>query len=227
MTKELTTKKTTNAKKFNRKMPKKPTLQQLAKEVKSLKNEQKNLGELKHFDNPWSTSVSTSPLIYQIDLIADGDTEVNRTGLEISPERLDMYLRLTAENALTTGDSNIVRVIIFRWFDSSFPTVNDILYDNTAGIWTGYPYIDIPTVWNKKPKFQVLNDKKLILDEDSSDHTFYYAKQTFRDGATIKYSGPSPSDIENKNLFFLIVSDSGVVPHPLFSGYSRLTFRDL
>lgn len=227
MGKELTVKKANNKVTGKRYLKKNPTLKEVVKEVRSLQKKQDKLGELKHFDNPWSTSVSTSPLIYQMDLIADGDSEVTRTGIVVSPERLDFYLRLTTENPLTTGDSNIVRVIVFRWFDSSFPTVNDLLYDNTSGIWTGYPYIDIPTVWDKKPKFQVLSDKRIILDEDDSDHSFYMLKKKFRKGSTIHYSGPSPSDIESKNIFFMIMSDSGVVPHPIFSGYSRLTYRDL
>lgn len=227
MGKDLTTKKVSNKATAPRYLKKNPTLKEVAKEVRTLQKKQDKLGELKHFDNPWSTAASTSPLIYQMDLIADGDTEVNRTGIVISPERLDFYLRMTGENPLSTGDANILRVIVFRWFDSAFPTVNDILYDNTSGIWTGYPYIDIPTVWAQKPKFQLLNDKRIQIDENSYDHEFYYLKKKFRKGATTHYSGPSPSDIENKNIFFMIMSDSGVLPHPTFSGYSRLTFRDL
>lgn len=228
MGKELTVKKTNN-KVITGKRYLRPnsTLKEVVKKVNKISKETSQLGELKHFDNPWTTSVSTSPLIYQMDLIASGDEEVNRTGIVISPERLDFYLRFTAENPLTTGDSNVVRVIVFRWFDETFPAVNDILYDNTAGVWTGYPYIDIPTIWNKKPRFQVLSDKRMVLDEDDADHSFYLMKKKFRQGSTIHYSGPSPSDIENKNIFYMIMSDSGVVPHPVFSGYSRLTFRDL
>lgn len=228
MGKDLTTKKSNNkVAKNTDKLKPNASLKEVVKKVNKLDKTQKKLGELKHLDNPWTTSVSTTPLIYQMDLINQGDSENTRSGIVISPERLDFYLRISTENPLTTGDSNVLRVIVFRWFDETFPAITDILYDNTAGIWTGYPYIDIPTVWNKKPRFQVLSDKRMILDEDDSDYSFYYTKKKFRSGSTIHFSGPSASDIENKNIFFMIMSDSGVVPHPVFSGYSRLTFRDL
>lgn len=228
MGKDLTTKKSNNkvAKNTDKLRPN-ASLKEVVKKVNKLDKKQKKLGELKHIDTPWSTSVSTSPLIYQMDLIMEGDSEITRSGIVVSPERLDFYLRISTENPLTTGDSNILRVIVFRWFDETFPVVDDILYSNTAGAFTGYPYVDIPTVWNKKPRFQVLSDKRMILDEDDSDYSFYYLKKKFRTGSTIHYSGSSASDIENKNIFYLIVSDSAVVPHPVFSGYSRLTFRDL
>lgn len=182
--------------------------------------------ETKQHTQPWAASVGTTPLIYQIDTIPQGDTEVERVGVEINPKYLNMFLRLTTENPLTTGDTNVVRLIVFRWFDNSFPLATDILYNNGAGIFSGYNYVDIPTVWNSKPRFQVLCDKRVVLDEDSSDHCFMKFNHKFRKGAKIHYSGSSPTALENKNLFYLLVSDSGVVPHPIFNGYSRITYKD-
>jgi hypothetical protein len=161
-----------------------------------------------------------------MDLIGQGDTEGQRTGLEITPMSLSFVLRMTGENPLTSGDSNVMRVIVFRWFDNTFPTVNDLLYSNTTGIFNGYKYIDIPTVWNKKPRFQVLKDTRLSIDENSYDNVFYKMSHKFNRNAKIHYNGSATNAIENKNIFYLIVSDSDVLPHPNFSGYSRLTYKD-
>lgn len=161
-----------------------------------------------------------------MDLIQQGDTETQRSGLEITPMSLSFVLRLEGENPLTSGDSNVMRIIVFRWFDSTPPTVADLLYSNTAGIFTGYKYIDIPTVWNNKPRFQVLKDTRLSMDENSYDNVFYKMSHKFNRNAKIHYNGSASSAIENKNLFYLIVSDSDVVPHPTFHGYSRLTYKD-
>lgn len=161
-----------------------------------------------------------------MDDIPQGDTEEQRTGLEISPMSMNMVLRLVGENPLTSGDSNVMRIIVFRWFDNDFPVASDLLYGNTAGKFTGYKYIDIPTVWNKKPRFQVLKDTRLSIDENSYDNVFYKMSHKFNRNAKIHYNGSAANAIENKNIFFLIVSDSDVVPHPVFSGYSRITYKD-
>lgn len=198
----------------------------LSKRVNMLSKELRSLPETKEHTVPWSTTVGTTPLIYQMDAISQGDTETQRTGIQITPKNLKFYLRLSGENTITSGDANVIRVIVFRWFDNTFPVATDILYNNAAGIFSGYNYIDIPTVWNTKPRFQVLKDTTLTLDEDSHDHIFYEFNHKFKKNAKIHYSGSAFNAIENKNLFYLIVSDSGVVPHPLFSGFSRLTYLD-
>lgn len=201
-------------------------LYNLSKRITALSKTTNKMIETKELTTPWTTSVGSTPLIYQMDTIAQGDTEVQRVGIEVCPKTLNFYLRLTGENPLTTGDSNVVRVIVFRWFDNTFPLATDLLYNNAAGAFTGYPYVDIPTVWTAKPRFQVLCDKRIVLDEDNSDHAFFKFNHKFRKGAKIHYSGSAPTAIENKNLFYMIVSDSSVVPHPIFTGYSRLTYKD-
>lgn len=202
------------------------TMYKLARQINKVSRSLRELPETKELTTPWTTTVGASPLIYQMDGVTQGDSENQRSGLEISPMTLNFSLRIAGENPLTSGDSNVVRIIVFRWFDSDYPLPSDLLYDNTAGPFTGYPYIDIPTVWTKKPRFQVLKDTKLSLDENSYDNIFYKMKHKFRRNAKIHYSGPGSADIESKNIFYLIVSDSAVVPHPLFSGFSRLTYKD-
>lgn len=198
----------------------------LQRQVNTIRRDLSKLPERKQITVPWTTSVGGTPLIYHMDQVSAGDGESDRSGLEITPTGLQFYLRFTGENPLTSGDSNVVRVIVFRWFDDVYPTATDILYDNTAGIFTGYPYVDIPTVWDEKPKYQVLCDKRISIDENSYDNVFFGHKMSFKKNAKIVYKGPASTDISTKNIFYLVVSDSTVVPHPVFTGYSRITFKD-
>lgn len=198
----------------------------LQKQVNTIRRDLNKLPEKKQITVPWTTTVGATPLIYHIDQVPEGSGDGERAGLEITPTGLQFFLRMAGENPLTSGDSNVVRVIVFRWFDELYPTSTDILYDNTTGVFTGYPYIDIPTRWNDKPKFQVLSDKRLSIDENSYDNVFFSYNKKFRKNSKILYKGSATTDISNKNIFYLIVSDSAVVPHPLFSGYSRLTYKD-
>lgn len=203
-----------------------PTMRGLQKQVSMIRKDLAKLPEKKQLTIPWTTSVGSTPLIYQMDRVPEGTGDSERSGIEITPQTLQFYLRLTGENPLTSGDANVMRIVVFRWFDALYPTVGDILYDNTTGPFTGYPSIDIPTLWGEKPKFQVLADKRLSLDENSYDNIFYSFNKKFRKNSKIHFKGSGGTDISSKNIFFLIVSDSAVVPHPIFTGYSRLTYKD-
>lgn len=196
----------------------------LQKQVNILRKDMNKLPERKQFVQPHNTGgVGTGGYIYPMTAIVQGDTESNRTGLEITPKRFDMYLQCNAE----ASNSNEHRLIVFRWFDDAAPGVDDILYSTTTGIFNGYEKINVPIRWVDKPKFQILADQRFsTLDETDTEHMNFSFKKMFKKNAKITYEGSTgESDIRGA-LYYLVVNDSAVVPHPTYQGYSRLQFTD-
>lgn len=201
----------------------KPTVYALNKRLNMLSKHVSITRETKHYDTAFNTGVSSTPGIFDLCLVPEGDSETQRTGVRINPRALGISLRCTAE----TGEpSNEFRFIVFRWFDEDFPQPSDILTSVTGGTFFGYNPIDVPINWVVKPRYQILSDKRLALDPESNDTVFYKYSMGFRKNSLISYNGNAGSATENGKVYLLVVTDSVAVPHPQIQGYSRLTFKD-
>lgn len=212
-----------NRKRFRR-FRRKPNLYNLSKRIAGLSKKVAKMPEIKHVDTPTFTTIGTGGQMIHLSAVPEGDNEVSRTGLVITPKSLNISWRLTAE-----GDqpSNEYRVIIFRWFDDSIPTATDILVPITSGIFNGYQFIDVPKSFPKSDKVQILSDKKMALDPNSNDTMYYKFYQKFKSSNRIRYNGSSPTAVEKGHLYAFVATDSQIVPHPGLVGYSRLAFTDV
>lgn len=219
------------SRKMTMKYPKKKTYKKNKTSMYSLKRELSNIkktvyGAIERKQNINALNlpgISTTPLIFLLNDIDEGDSESQRTGLTINPRRHDMFLSVNAES----GQTNEFRCIVFRWFDDTAPTISDILYSNTGGIFTGYNYLNIPVNWVKKPKYQILADERFSATSGTETENMMFSfKKYFKKGSKITYSGSSGGSIESGQMFCIIMSDSAVVPHPDLQGYSRLQYLD-
>lgn len=213
---------TSRAKRKMYKKKGKLTLYKVASQVRQLQKVA-NSRELKLHQMNIFTGMNDVGQIFNMTQIAEGTAETQRVGLKINPKRFDLNLNLSAES----GDQNIYRIVVFRWFEDLPPARTDILEDNTAGSFLGYNNYAVPTKWQKKPKYQILDDTKLtVADGTAEEDRYYYFTKHFKKNSEIRYDASSPSSQEWGNIYVYICSDSAVVPHPIVQGYSRLTFFD-
>lgn len=203
---------------------KKPSVYSLSKRIAGLSKKVNQMPEVKHHDTAMFPAVNSNGAMFHLSSIPEGDSEITRTGLKITPKTLNTSLRITAE----AGEpSNEVRFIMFRWYDDVAPTVNDLLQSNSSGIFNGYSYIDIPRVWPGSPKVEILSDRKMAIDPNSHDTMYYKFYKKFKASNRIRFRGPANGDIERGSIYLFMVTDSAVAPHPVITGYSRLTFTDV
>lgn len=191
----------------------------LAKSVARLRREVRANRELKHYDAPVIfTATGSTGAVAQIDQITQGDTETTREGLVINPKSM-----LFRGEVINADNFNNCRIILFRWFDNTAPIVTDIL--NTTGI-AGLSPHNAPYSWAQKPKYQILYDKVLTVDNESYNNENFMFKYKFRPTSKITYSGSVSTSIMSGNIFCLYINDSTAIAHPQLNAFIRLTFTD-
>lgn len=200
-----------------------PNIYTLAKQVRRVRREVSSLPETKLHTMPLNlVGIGTAPYLFCMTDIVEGDSEGQRTGIQVTPTKFQFYLQAVAES----GDDNWHRVIIFRWFDDVTPAVTDILPDTTAGSFAGWSNLNIPVNWITKPKFQILADQRFCtaIGTTTEKNSMFFDK-SFRKTSKIRYKG-SAAAAEWGSIYALVVNDSGVVPHPVYQGFSRLLYKD-
>lgn len=147
----------------------------------------------------------------------------NYLGSEILPTSLRERLSIAVgPNALANGDgTNVVRVILFQWFDASTPVVAGILQSVN-------PYSSIS--WQNRKLIKVLSDKLYGLSQQG-DRSLTFDLLT--DSIYIKSKKMKPTRFNNAGtgqqdggLFALFISDSSIAAHPYLSAQLTVTFTD-
>jgi len=101
-------------------------------------------------------------MIKVTEAIAQGDQTYQRNGNKISFKtlmgRMRIFLETTADTTLWSGNTPIVRMIIFsdRYNQGVYPTKTEML-ENAANAWS---FLN----WNNRKRFRILKDKFIKLD---------------------------------------------------------------
>lgn len=202
---------------------KKPTVYALAKELRQLKKDTTAQIETKVIHKAHNFSVTNVPFIVNVSEIGEGDGDNQRTGNTVSPVKYNLMIKARAETAY----SNEARVIVFRWFDDVAPTVNDILYSNATGIFAALDYINIPTVYQRKPQYQIISDQvQTFVSTASNEEVVFSCEKVFKKSAQMHFTDSSGTSNLWGQIYIMIVSDSLASPHPVMQGYSRLLYKD-
>lgn len=147
----------------------------------------------------------------------------NYLGSEILPTSIRERMSIAmGPNALANGDgTNVIRVIIFQWFDASVPVVNGVLQSAS-------PYS--PISWQNRKLIKVLSDK-LYGTKQAGDPSLTYDLVT--DAIYVKSKKLKPTRFNNAGtnaqeggLYALFLSDSSVAAHPFLSSQLTVTFTD-
>jgi len=162
----------------------------------------------------------------------EGTTDNLRVGDKIELRSVKVRYQLTFPDA-----TNFVRLIVLLWEDPTTPLVSEILQDTASATDTlNSPYHH----YNLQSKrFIPLYDKTFVGGTGTNVGTGTYMTSgagPIRYGTLAFYGKRLPkkkivySDgTANKKweMFFLLVSDSGVAPSPMLTWTSRITFTDV
>lgn len=170
-----------------------------------------------------SGGISTTGSVLELSQIPQGDTEVMRSGIQVTPQSMKVDLQLNTPTGALPDAYNKLRVLIFRWYDTTTPAVGDIL--NGTGFTN---FIQAPYNWVQgRSKYKMLHDSKTLIT--NTDRPVAFLRKTFKFSQydKIRFSGSSASSGEWGRIYMLICSDSSAIPHPTPTGYTRLVFKDL
>lgn len=175
--------------------------------------------EVKWFDyiNSVATGsgvVGTTPFIFQLDAIAQGDGQNERIGDSIKQSSMFVNYTLLAE-----PDSNAtVRIMHFIWKAPGVPTTAQILQNDTT-----QPVIS-PLNRDYATNIRVIKDRTYALGTGESQlqvEKFY--KKMY---AVTKYTADNATTTSDNGLYMLYVSDNGT-DSPRINYYHRLNYKDM
>lgn len=168
--------------------------------MKAIRDNEKQEVELKRIYDELTTppSITTSGLVTNLCQPAQGDGNGERVGDKISMKKLLIRLSLVHQDP-----TNIIRVMVVKWFEVGSPTVTSILQATSLN--QNQPYA--PINWNNRHQFRILYDNTFA----SSTYTNallvekIYLKnlgqQQFQLGSTVPEQG---------SIYLIAVSDSPV-----------------
>lgn len=198
---------------------------QLYKDVKYLKG---LINSELHYDySPYTGQViDTAGKVYHLTAIGQGDTNATRSGNTILPRYMTVMIKL--ENSVI--DFETVRVLLFRWKDSSTPVVADLFEDNSAPVYS--PLNDNITGNLRDRQIDVLKDEWFTLGGDSMTRGSVFVKyqldlnpssKNIKDH--IKYDNAvttSPSG----GIYLVLIGRNTGLNATNFEGSHKLTFYD-
>lgn len=195
-------------------LPKTKNVQLIQKVVKTeLARKEEREVERKYLDNGANISVSTSGDIQFLSGAALGNAFNNHIGVQAKATSLQMRYQISVQDAF-----NMVRVIIFRFFDGTTPVPSDILNQLTSSA-TLHP-LSLLNMDNRKT-FQVLFDNTYVVDTDDPVvvDKFYIEKNMY-----LSWKEDNSRDVGH--IYMLSISDSAISSHPTLLYESRLRFMD-
>lgn len=163
----------------------------------------------------FENTASTSGSFHSLSDLTVGTDDGQRLKHQISLKSL--HLNVCAYPADAT---NILRFIVFQYFDDSFPTTANILQSTSStNSWLS------PYNFDNAKAFRILYDSSKMLNGVAKPGIVFnkYVKLT-KARKNVEYSGTTSNGL-NK-VYLLVVSDSTAVSHPTFKGIATLTYTD-
>lgn len=165
-------------------------------------------------------NIDTSGIIQPLTNIGQGDQSVNRTGLVIKLQNVQLKMRLKTHSAESTG--TVVRVILFfdTRCDGVQPTVTDVLESAS--------YLQFRE-HDEKGRFQFVCDKYIelqpIINAQSAVRTVKFFKNFGGRKCEYRGTGSTVTNWGKGQLFILLIGDLGS-NGPLVDYVSRIRFTD-
>lgn len=176
----------------------------------------KSTAEKKYLLTLNNVAVSLTPIIQYLCSVPLGDGDSQRNGDQITAKSI--WLRY----CVITGDTtNLIRVILFQWSDTTAPTAQDILLS---------PSVDpVFSHWNHdtRYKYKIMYDKthSTVTTTELAQQFVSVRKNNFKT-RKLQYIGGSAT-VGYNMLYILVVSDSGAAPNPGFQYYCKLNYVNM
>lgn len=141
--------------------------------------------------------------------------------------------RMSLRGSVQLGDSaNVVRVILFVWKGATggvAPNMGNVLdlVDNDGVTISASHYVYAPI--NKigdsaSPAPVIISDRIYNIDSVSKNQILFHIKHDFK-GMKIAYRGLGATDIGERSLYLMCLSDSSAVAHPTVHGQFQVKFN--
>ncbi len=180
--------------------------------------------EMKHSDTAATANVLDAGLEVRFDSIAQGDTEVTRTGTRITPKGLQVRYRVDFEPA-STSSAQSIRLIYVQSKTveaQATPQLEDIIDVSTSTLETNSLY-----TWELSKTYRILKDVTHEMSEIAGSP--FQISRSFRIPAKklkqIRYT-PGASTIEFGNIGVIVISNAAA-SGPIVTIAARLLFTDL
>lgn len=172
--------------------------------------------ELKYIDTDHTTpqNITNAGIINHLSACAEGTGYDERVGLKIKGKSLQIRFEL-----IHSDSTNMIRVIVLRWFCSSTPTVADIIHAPAAST----PWPLNPLNINNSKEIQILYDNLFAL----STYTNANQVDKFYINKPMNISFETDDTRDNGHLYLLAISDSVASTHPTIGYWSRVRFTDM
>lgn len=177
---------------------------------------QKSETELKYIDidGLTSTAIPNTGIIHHLSPCTEGTGYDERIGLKIKGKNLLLRFQL-----IHSDSTQMVRVMVIRWFCSTTPVVSDVVFTPSAST----PWPLNPLNIDNSKEIQVLYDNLFALSTNTNanivDKVFI--------GRPMHISFETDDTRDNGHLYLIAVSDSTAVSHPSITYWSRLRFTDV
>lgn len=143
--------------------------------------------------------------------IPEGTGSEQRIGQQVTVKSLQVRYRLLYQDT-----TNLMRVIIFRWFQQGTPSLSQILQDTVTVPWIS------PTNRLLSEFINVMYDNLVTLD---ATNNFQYVDKIFiKKNMNVTFDDAGNPDYGH--VYMLVLSDSAAIPHPTIEFYSRVRFTD-
>lgn len=181
--------------------------------------------EVKYIDRKNTASSATDVgAIAPINIPGQGDGQSQRNGNSIYMRSIQGRWTATAADG-----TNIVRVLVFQYYDDTLLGSGDVdkVLDTTGGVGAVHaPYNHANT---RSGKLKILYDKTVSLVDStekqlSNPHKFMITKLKKRRCVWEDGTATIP---ENNGLYWMNLSDSTAVSHPLVNYHARLRYNDM
>lgn len=175
--------------------------------------------ELKAIDTAVLQSPTGAGLCQVLTMPSQGDSLSTRDGDEILLKKLSCRL-----NVISADNTNIVRLIVFRWradntTAANVPIPTNILQNLNATAFYNYTAF-------RSNEMTILYDKLVALSSTGSQDMIIrrdlYGKNLGKKRITFDAAVITGTD----QIYYLLISDSVAAPHPQVGGYFRLEYTD-
>jgi len=179
--------------------------------------------EMKHSDTATTANVLDAGIEVRFDNIAQGDTEVTRTGTRIMPKGLQVRYRVDFEPA-STSSAQSIRLIFVQaktTIAQATPQLENIIDVSTSMLETLSHY-----TWEDSQGYRILRDVTHEMSEIAGS-PFQISRQ-FRISSKklkqIRYT-PGASTVEFGNIGVIVISNAASLG-PIVTIAARLLFQD-
>lgn len=149
-----------------------------------------------------------------------GNDEGDFAGNSVIPQRLSFRAIIQGSSG---DDTNLCRLIIFRWIPNTTPTLGDILDDQVGGA----PRVLCEYTTEARDNFNILYDNTWSTSAQVSSSIVqrYVSKSLKLANKHITFD-VAAADPQNNHIYSLAISDSTAVTHPTLYMVSRFVYMD-